>query len=43
VLQPGELVEIKSEEEIMATLDLNKKNWGLSFTPEMKQYCGRRY
>lgn len=42
-LQPGELVEVKSREEILATLDLNKKNRGLSFTPEMKKYCGKRF
>jgi hypothetical protein len=42
-LQPGELVEVKSEEEIKATLDLKNKNRGLSFTPEMKQYCGKRF
>jgi len=42
-LQPGELVEVKGREEIQATLDLNGKNRGLLFTPEMIKYCGRRY
>jgi hypothetical protein len=41
-LQPGELVEVKSKEEILATLDKNNKNRGLSFDVEMLHYCGRR-
>jgi len=42
-LQPGELVEIKSKDEILATLDQNFKNRGLEFTAEMSKYCGKRY
>jgi hypothetical protein len=42
-LQPGELVEIKSAAEIRATLDPQGRNRGLSFEPEMAQYCGRRF
>jgi hypothetical protein len=42
-LQPGELVEIKSMEEIRATLDDKGRNRGLSFEPEMALLCGRRY
>jgi hypothetical protein len=42
-LQPGELVEIKSPEEIKATLDAQGRNRGLSFEPEMALHCGRRY
>ncbi len=41
-LQPGELVEIKSEEEIRRTLDATGKNRGLGFMPEMWPYCGQR-
>jgi hypothetical protein len=41
-LQPGEVVEIKSRDEILATLDQNKRNRGLSFDREMLRYCGRR-
>ena len=41
-LQPGEIVEIKSREEIFATLDENDKTQGLRFDSEMLQYCGRR-
>jgi hypothetical protein len=41
-LQPGEIVEIKSREEIFATLDENDKTQGLRFDSEMLKYCGRR-
>lgn len=41
-LQPGEMVEVKSREEILATLDANQKNRGLWFDREMLKYCGRR-
>lgn len=42
-LQPGEWVEVKSRQEIEATLDTAGRNKGLLFTPPMLQYCGRRY
>jgi hypothetical protein len=41
-LQPGELVRVKSKEEIEGTLDRNNGNRGLSFDPEMLWYCGRQ-
>ena len=41
-LQPGEIVEIKSREEIFATLDGDDKTQGLRFDGEMLKYCGRR-
>jgi len=41
-LQPGEIVEIKSREEIFATLDEDDKTQGLRFDGEMLKYCGRR-
>jgi hypothetical protein len=41
-LQPGEIVEIKSRDEIFATLDEDDKTQGLRFDGEMLQYCGRR-
>jgi hypothetical protein len=41
-LQPGELVRVKSKEEIVATLDTKSLNRGLSFDPEMLKYCGRQ-
>jgi hypothetical protein len=41
-LQPGELVEVKSEAEIRATLDARGRNRGLSFEPGMLCHCGRR-
>jgi hypothetical protein len=42
-LQPGELVEVKSREEIEATLDALGRNRGLGFGGEMLQYCGRQF
>jgi hypothetical protein len=41
-LRPGELVRVKSREEIIATLDTSNHNRGLSFDPEMLKYCGRQ-
>ncbi len=41
-LQPGELVEVKSKEEIFATLDQGGHNRGLRFDVEMLRYCGTR-
>jgi hypothetical protein len=41
-LQPGELVEVKSKEEILATLDRTNRNRGLRFDVEMLKYCGTR-
>jgi hypothetical protein len=41
-LQPGEIVEIRSKEEIFATLDNEDRTRGLSFDTEMLKYCGRR-
>ena len=40
-LQPGELVRIRTKDEIVATLDGNNRNRGLSFDVEMLRYCGR--
>ena len=40
-LKPGELVRIKSKEEIERTLDRNNKNRGLLFDGVMSKYCGR--
>lgn len=42
-LQPGEIVEVKSKDEILATLDLRGRNRGLYFTAEMLKYCSGRY
>jgi hypothetical protein len=41
-LQPGELVEVKSKEEILQTLDKTNRNRGLRFDVEMLKYCGKR-
>jgi hypothetical protein len=40
-LEPGELVRVKSKEEIVQTLDADNKNRGMSFDAEMLKYCGR--
>lgn len=40
-LQPGELVRIKSREEILATLDGDLLNRGMGFDAEMSRFCGR--
>jgi len=40
-LRPGELVQVKTRDEIFATIDVEGKNRGLSFDREMLQYCGR--
>jgi hypothetical protein len=39
---PGELVEIRSRKEIMATLDPGNTNRGMWFDGEMVPYCGQR-
>lgn len=39
-LMPGDKVRIKSRGEIMATLNAERKNFGLLFDPDMTQYCG---
>jgi hypothetical protein len=41
-LQPGDLVEVKSKDEMMAALGPNSKNRGLIFDVEMLPYCGTR-
>jgi hypothetical protein len=42
-LQPGELVEVRTKEEIMATLDKAQRNRGLWFDAEMLPYCAGIY
>lgn len=41
-LRVGDLVEVKSRDEILATLDQNACYEGLPFMPEMFKYCGRK-
>src|SRR4051812_26624275 len=41
-LRVGELVEVRSESEILATLDENGELDSLPFMPEMLQFCGRQ-
>jgi hypothetical protein len=42
-LQPGDLVEVRSVAEVIASLDVDGKLDGLPFMPEMLSFCGRRY
>ena len=39
----GDLVEIRSKEEILATLDQHGCMDGMPFMPEMLQFCGKRF
>ena len=41
-LRAGEWVEVRSKDEILATLDQNARLDGLPFMPEMLQHCGKR-
>ena len=42
-LQPGELVRVRSHDEIMRTLNQGARNRGLSFDVEMVPYCGKTF
>jgi hypothetical protein len=42
-LKAGDLVEIRSAAEIIASLDVDGKLDGLPFMPEMERHCGRRF
>jgi hypothetical protein len=42
-LRAGEWVEVRSKEEILATLDKNGRMEGLPFMPQMFEYCGKRF
>ena len=42
-LQPGELVRVKSHEEILKTLNVDNKNRGLYFDAESVPFCGKTY
>ena len=42
-LQPGEIVRVKSLDQILATINSKNKHRGLGFDVEMIPYCGRTY
>jgi hypothetical protein len=42
-LQPGELVRVKSHQEVLRTLDTSSKNRGMYWDAEMIPYCGGTY
>jgi hypothetical protein len=43
MLRAGEWVEVRSEAEILATLDGQGRLEGLPFMPQMVSYCGQRF
>ena len=42
-LQPGELVQVRPRADIVETLDVMRRNRGLTFDREMVRYCGGTY
>ncbi|MEO8675756.1 MAG: hypothetical protein ABI569_09260 [Casimicrobiaceae bacterium] len=42
-LRAGDWVEVRSQDEILRTLDENGQLDGLPFMPEMLRYCGQRF
>jgi len=42
-LQPGELVRVKSHQEILQTLNVKSMNRGMTWDAEMVPYCGGTY
>ena len=42
-LRAGDIVEVRSANEILSTLDVNGTLDALPFMPEMLQYCGKRF
>ena len=42
-LQVGDIVEVKSLQEIIETLDKNGKNRGLHFSLDMAEHCGKQF
>jgi hypothetical protein len=42
-LQPGELIRIKSHEEILQTIDSSNRNRGMHWDAELVPYCGKTF
>jgi hypothetical protein len=42
-LKSGELVKVKSKDDILQTLDVGNRNRGLFYDVEMLKHCGRNY
>lgn len=42
-LQPGEMVQVRSLDEVADTLDERRKFKGLYFMPEMEKFCGKDF
>ena len=43
ILSAGDLVQVRSKEEILSTLDADGRLDGLPFMPQMFRYCGRQF
>ena len=42
-LQPGELIRVKSQEQILQTVDTSNRNRGMYWDAELVPYCGRTF
>jgi hypothetical protein len=42
-VRPGELVQVRSKEEIMRTINTRQRNRGLWFDVEMVPFCGKTF
>lgn len=42
-LQPGEWIEVRSQDEIRTSITFNGLNRGMRYDQEMSKYCGNRY
>jgi hypothetical protein len=42
-LQPGELVEVKSHDEILKTVDVDLRNRGMKYNTELTPACGKTF
>lgn len=43
LIKPGDMVQVLDKKDIAKTLDINGKLKGLSFNPEMWNYCGQNF
>jgi hypothetical protein len=43
IFRVGDWVEVRSKDEILATLDKNGRFEGMPFMPQMLQYCGKQF
>jgi hypothetical protein len=43
MLRPGDIVEVRSAQGILCSLDVGGAVGGLPFMPEMAEFCGKRF